>query len=218
MIVVTDGVVASAKKVEATLRRICGEKGSGIAAIDYWSRTSLAESSHVPYDNEKKINLPREYQATVDFEIRIQKFNRLGPVIHELVAIDHVSTKAVEWILTSQTMTAQRSKLRCLAAQNALIKAEDYAKSLGYKYVTALEMKEAQQYTRSSYRKGGWAPSDGVQTQSKNRVDAEGWEDVGDEAFQYTPEEVKMSQSVNAKFRAEQTHQGINSRSIPLFA
>ena len=200
---VTDGVVTSARKVEATLRKICAQKENQTAAVDYWSRTSLSEHSHVPYDNERKINLPREYQATVDFEVRLQRFNRLGPVIHELVAIEHVGTKAVEWVLTAETKEAQRSKLRTLAAKNALSKAQDYAKALGYDKVVAFEIKEAQQYTRSSSRKSGWAQSDGVETQSKNMADTEDWEDVGEQAFQYTPEEVKMSQSVNAKFRAE---------------
>ena len=199
---VTDAVIQSARKVEMRLREVSARQGGQTAAVDYWSRTSLLESDHVPYDHERKINLPREHQASVNFEIRLQKFNRLGSIIRNLVAIEHVNSRGVEWILTPDTKEAQRSNLRVSAAQNALSKAQDYAKALGCGKVTAVEMKEAQAYTRSSSRKGGMVPTDGVETQSKNMADADDWEDVSEEAFQYTPEEVKMTQSVNAKFRA----------------
>lgn len=198
-----DATVASARRVETFLRDIASAKAKKDIPIDYWSRTALRETSHVPYDNERKMNLPREYQATVDFNIRLQKFNALGKMIHDLVAIDYVRSNGVQWVLTHDTMEAQRSKLRTMAAKEALNRAQDYAKAVGYAKVTPIEMREAQAFTRSSNSKSGLIPSDGVDTQSKNMADAEEWEDLGEEAFQYTPEEVKMTQSVNAKFRAE---------------
>lgn len=124
-------------------------------------------------------------------------------MIHDLVAIDHVRSNGVTWVLTNDTMEAQKSKLRDMAAKEALTRAQDYAKAVGYHKVTPVEMKENQAYTRSSNAKSGYIPSKGVETQSKNLAEAEEWEDLSNEAFQYTPEEVKMTQSVNAKFKAE---------------
>ena len=201
---ITNAIVGSARKVETALRKVSARTNDNIAPVDYWCRTSLQESSHVPYDSDRKVDLPRKYQSWVDFQIHLQKFSRLGPVIHDLVEIEHASSQGVEWILTPDTKEAQRSKLRTLAAKNALNKAEEYAKALGYDKVVAMEMKEAQAYTRSSSMKGrGREPTDGVETQSKNMAEGEEWEDLSEEAFEYTPEDVKMSQSVNAKFRAE---------------
>ena len=100
----TDATVASARKVETFLRDIGAVKENKKVPIDYWSRTSLREYSHQPHDNERKVNLPREYQATVDFNIRLKKFNVLGKIIHDLVAIEYVQSNGVQWVLTHDTM------------------------------------------------------------------------------------------------------------------
>ena len=172
--------------------------------MDDWSRTSLSESSYVQYDSENDINLPREYTANMHFDIRAQHFNRLGSLISDLIAIEHAENKEVQWVLTEETKKAQFCKLRELAAKNAREKARDYAAAVGYSKVTPIGMSEAQAHTRSSSRKGGLVPTDGVETTLKNRADAEDeWGQFGEEAFQYTPEEVKMKHGVNAKFRAE---------------
>lgn len=199
----TDAAVSSARKVERYLRETTASKDAQKSPVDHWSRTSLSESSHAPYDNERNINLPREHKAIVDFQIRLHKFSALGMMIQELVAIDYVRSNGVQWILTHETMKAQKSTLRNMAAKEALIRAQDYAKAVGFEKVTPVEMEESQAYTRSSNRKMGYIPTDGVETQSKNMADAEDWEVLEEEAFQYTPEEVKMTQSVNAKFCAE---------------
>jgi uncharacterized protein YggE len=199
----TDATVSSARKVETFLRETTAPKNGQKSPVDHWSRTSLSEYTHTPYDSERKVYLPREYQATVEFHIRLQTFSLLGKMIHDLVAIDYVRSNGVEWVLTNDTMESQKSKLRTMAAKEAFARAQDYAKAVGYEKVTPLEIKENQAYTRSSNAKSGRIPSDGIETQSKNMADAEEWEDLAEEAFQYTPEEVKMTQSVSAKFRAE---------------
>ncbi|KAK3708320.1 hypothetical protein LTR37_011585 [Vermiconidia calcicola] len=202
----TESVIESAKKVEALLRKISTQDNGQVSAADYWSRTSLRETSHAPYDSDKKVYLPREYTALISYSVRMQKFNGLGPAIRELVAIEHVSTHGVEWVLTAATMEAQRSKLRVLSAQNALRKAQDYASTLGYDKVVPFKLTEKHQYTHTTSRKGGGVtriPKSDMETQTKNMAEAEDWEDVGEEVFQYTPEEVKMTQSCNAEFRAE---------------
>ncbi|KAK5167714.1 uncharacterized protein LTR77_007413 [Saxophila tyrrhenica] len=200
----SQAVISSAKEVETVLRSISTRTGDKAPTADYWSRTSLSESSYQNYDSEKRVHLAREYTAKIDYSVSIQNFSRLGPVIHDLTAIAHVSSQGVSWVLTTTTMEAQHSKLRTMAAKNAMVKANDYAEALGFKKVTAVEMREATHYVRSSNRKGGGGliPADPMDTSARNMMELD-WEDVGVEAFQYTPEEVKMSQSVNGKFAAE---------------
>lgn len=199
----TDAAVSAARRVETFLREKTAPKDGQKSPIDHWTRTSLHETSYVEYDNENKKHLPREYKAAVDFHIRLPKFSALGKTIHELVAIEYVQCNGVEWVLTDETIEAQKSKLRTMAAKEALSRAQDYAKALGYSKVSPSRVRESQAYTRSSNVKGGRIPSDGVESQSKNLADMEEWEDLADEAFQYTPEELKISQKVDAVFRVE---------------
>lgn len=199
----TEATVSAARKVEAYLRETTAPKDGQKSSIDHWTRTSLTESNHAPYDNENKKYLPREYQAIVDFSIRLQKFSALGKTIHDLVAVEYVRSNGVQWILTDETIEAQKSKLRIEAAKEASRRAQDYAKALGYSQVIPNRLRESQAYTQSSNAKSGRVPSNGIESQSKNMADVEEWEDLGEEAFQYTPEEVKISQKVDVAFRAE---------------
>ena len=70
------------------------------------------------------------------------------------------------------------------------------------------ELHGAMQYVHSSSMKGRRmtreVPDGKVATQAKNMAqDDEQWEDVAEEAFQYAPEEVKMTQSVACRFNAK---------------
>lgn len=199
----TDPTVTAVRKVETFLRETTAPKNGQKSPIDHWTRTSLRESSHVPYDNDNKKSLPREYQATVDFNIRLPKFSALGKTVHELVAIEYVQCNGVQWVLTDETVDAQKSKLRTMAAKEACSRAQDYAKALEYSKVIPKDLRESQAYTRSSNAKGSRIPTDGVESQSKNMADVEEWEDLAEEAFQYTPEEVKITQKVDVVFRVD---------------
>ncbi len=122
-----------------------------------------------------------------------------------MAAIKHVSSEGVNWVLTSATIEDQRSTLRAKAAKSAMTKANDYAEALGFTKIVAIELREATHYVQSSNRKGGGSQvvaADPLGTAAKNMAELD-WEDVGEEVFQYTPEEVKMSQTVNGRFAAE---------------
>lgn len=129
--------------------------------------------------------------------MHVQKFARLGALIGSLTSIHHVQSRGVQWVLTSETQNAQRSALRAQAAKNARTKAEEYAEALGYKEVWAFEARESAAYTRSGNRKGGprVEKREDMDTVTKNMAE-EGWEDASEEAFQYSPEDVNMTQNV----------------------
>ena len=205
----TSGTIDSARQVESLVRRLSEKTSSSasLPAIDYWSRTSLSETSQTPY-RESKFH-PEEFTAQVDFRIQLQTFRRLGSLIHDLVAVAHVSSRGVEWILTPETQAAQRARLRDMAARDAVAKARDFADALGFGKVWPCELHGGKQYTQSSAMKGGSIRREkqtmSVQTQGRNMAEGEAgeWEDVAEEAFQYAPEDVKMTQSVSARFWAE---------------
>lgn len=194
----TSEAIQASRNVETILR-----ENSQNGTLDYWSRTSLAESVYQPYTSEKNPDPATEYTSKVCFELHVQKFQRLGALIGELSAIPHVHSQGVEWVLTAPTQNAQRSNLRAQAARNAREKAEDYAAALGYKDVWAFEARESAAYTHSSNRKGRprVQKREDVETLSRNMAE-EGWEDASEEAFQYSPEDVQMTQNVGVKFLA----------------
>jgi len=198
----TDSVVASSRKVESILRDNSKAINGKEPSIDYWSRDSLHESHYTMSRTEKEPNPPTEYRARVNFDMHLKTFSKLGPLIHELCAIDHVSSQGVKWILTQPTQDAQRSHLRLKAAQDARKKADEYAAAMEYSKVWAVEVRESAAIARSSNRKtGAFVQREDVTGTSKNMA-GEDWEDVSEESFQYSPEDITMMQTVNVKFLA----------------
>ena len=190
--------ISAAREVEAILR-----ESSEDSTLDYWSRDSLSETNYTPTWTEKNPDPKTEFTSRVSFDMHIQKFARLGSLIHSLTSIPHVQSRGVEWILTTPTQEAQHSQLRAQAAVNARRKASEYAEALGYKDVWAFEAREAAAYTRSGNRKGGprVQKRENVENVTRNMAE-EGWEDASEEAFQYSPEDVCMTQNVQVKFLA----------------
>lgn len=177
----TAPVVASARLVENLLR---AHTKSG--SLDYWSRTSLSSTSVELYSTQGLPHPPTEFKASVSFDLHVTKFSRLGQLIGELTAIEHVVLDEVKWTLTPATQNAHCGALRASAARNAREKAEQYAQALGYGQVWAVEAREMGNYTRAANRKGGGGMprNENVQSVGKNRVDVEGeegWEDASEE-------------------------------------
>lgn len=192
----TTQAIKAARDVETVLRQ-----ASKNASVDYWSRDSLSESQHTPGWSEKNPNPATEYTSRVNFDTHVQQFAPLGSLIHLLTSVSHVQSRGVDWVLTPATQNAQRSHLRAEVASNARQEAEEYAAALGYKNVWAFEVRESAAYVRSSNRKGGPGAQrrEDVGTVTRNMAE-EGWEDGSEEAFQYSPEDVSMTQNVQVKF------------------
>lgn len=206
-------VVSSARQIETLLRkhgpRSATAEAKQAAAIDFWSRTSLSESSEKPYDHESRKELPTKYKAMVDYEVHFRKFQAISGVIASLSTIPHNDTQPISWILQDGTIKNHRSALRTHAAKNAYQKALGYAQALGYEKVVPVKLQEAQVYTHPSSRKaaalGLLYPSDDVENARKNLAveEHEGWTEVREAAFEYQPEDIKMSVAVDASFIAQ---------------
>ncbi|EME41958.1 hypothetical protein DOTSEDRAFT_72907 [Dothistroma septosporum NZE10] len=202
------GVVSTTRKIETLLRKlgphINTAEARELASIDFWSRTSLTETIHHPWDHKNQVQLAPEFTATVDFEAHFKKFQSIGGFINDLSNLPYTETQPVKWILKEETKDAHRTEVRTQAAKNAQQKALEYAQALGYKHVVPYMLEEAQIYAVSSNRKMGRIPADGVEGSRKNLADAdtEGWEEVGGSVFEYQPEDIKMNVAVNTSFYA----------------
>ncbi|KAK4498167.1 hypothetical protein PRZ48_010824 [Zasmidium cellare] len=205
-----DAAVSTVKSVEALLRKLSPQNTSPEsklnAAVDNWTRTSLSETSQLPYDHHTgKSRPPRQYTSSVTFEARFQRFEAIAGVIQDLGAISNVKTEPLEWVLQAKTKDENRSALRVEAAKNAHQKALEYAQALGYQKVVPFQLSEGQTHARSGYSK---APihdfdDDDDETSEQNMADGEeGGASVGGDKFRYQPENVKMSSAVSASFYA----------------
>ncbi|KAF2173831.1 hypothetical protein M409DRAFT_62075 [Zasmidium cellare ATCC 36951] len=185
-----DAVLSTAKNVEALLRKLSpksiSDESKLQAAVDHWSRTSLSETSQMPYGKSRP---PRQYTASVTFEARFQRFQAISGLIKELGAISHVKTKPLEWVLLQKTKDENRSALRKLIPIHL---------SEGYTNARSTHSKAP----RIDFDDDDQDDEDDNSDQNMVGVETEAWEEVGGDVFRYQPENVNMSTSVNASFYA----------------
>ena len=196
----TDAVIASGRAVEAILRRV-STKAYTRPAIETWSRSTVTEP---PPPTAASREVPSKFKVYVDFDITVQDFTKLGGLVRDLVQIEHVECQSVEWTLTDETDKLQRAKLRSVAAQDAHLKAKVYAAALHYGRVVCTEAREVARPTGQPvvHRPKPQRQVLVFPQQNTTTDAAEGWEEVGEDEFQYQPEMVKLMAGVFTKFTA----------------
>lgn len=142
---VSDQVITATKHLESLLGEYCpandSEEAKQSAALAHWSKTSLTATSHIPGDKDGN-DRPRKYMASVAFDIRFRDFSKLGTFGSQLSRLPHIEVKNVNWMLLTATESSFRAQLREEAVRDALQKAEDYARVLGFTSVRPIELGE----------------------------------------------------------------------------
>ncbi|GIZ48340.1 hypothetical protein CKM354_001140500 [Cercospora kikuchii] len=201
-------VLLTARRVETLLTQLAPQTNTIEArieaAVDYWSRTSLSESSDPAHGTSSKSDpLQTQYIAKVEFEARFQNFAAISGLTTDLALISPlVQTKPVQWILQEATKDTHRAELRAKAAKNAYQKALDYAVAMGYSIVTPFQLKESSANANSSKMKGGRMPSSTSERTAKNLAEILGLKEVSVGSFLYQPDDIRVSVVVEAIFHA----------------
>ncbi|KAF2216018.1 hypothetical protein CERZMDRAFT_34928 [Cercospora zeae-maydis SCOH1-5] len=224
---VSEEVLTTARHIESLLRPLCPDDESpeakAAAPLAHWSKTSLSSTSHVPYNHKSPDKeLPRVYNASVNFDIRFRDFVALGSFGTKLSSLPHVEVQNINWILTDATLKSFKSQLRKEAAQDAIQKAKDYCDVLG---CTSLRPVELQEGDARNVMSAGWGstssngpgavarggglfgsaaqPMAQMSMQRARRAGPQAGEEVQAEDLSFDAQEVKMAMDVTIKFHAD---------------
>ncbi|KAG9650107.1 hypothetical protein KCU64_g9186, partial [Aureobasidium melanogenum] len=203
---VSEEVQLSCQRLEDLLRKSSTTQndhnpnaGTEPAIVAHWSMTSITTTSHLPTDEcgTALKNAQRIYSTSVCFDIRVREFGKLGTFASQVSRLPYTLIHSVRWALTSTTRQAYESRLRTMAAKDALERAKDYAKALGLTAVWPVEVKEAQ---------WGYHDASAVMKVQEKAIDMRRPVVDSDPAFAdlfFEPEEVTMSMRIDCKFEAE---------------
>ena len=210
---VSDEVLTTARHVEALLGELSptddSPEAKQAAPLAHWSKTSLSATSYIPDYDPPATPPPRQYDASINFDIRFKEFKALGAFGAKLSALSHVEVQKIRWILTNATEKSFRSRLRKEAARDALTKAQDYCEVLGCAGLRPIELEEFSYYSGSiSSNRGNYARASQEPMQvAKRAAKAPAGQDERDERdespLEFRPEEVKMTLGIQVKFHAE---------------
>lgn len=218
---VSDEVLTTAKHLETLLKDLSPKDDSAAskaaAALAHWSKTNLTSTSYVPRTvDATQPPWPREYTATIKFDIRFKEFKSMGAFGSRLTALEHVEVQSISWILTDATEKSHRSEMRKLAAQDALQKAQDYCEVLGCTNIRPVELNEgAHNFTpgRSLFGSSNIVPTSyqtmqsapGYQPQAMGMMmpqQAAGMQRRVEGELEFRPQEVRMTTEVSVRFHA----------------
>ncbi|CAD0086773.1 unnamed protein product [Aureobasidium vineae] len=196
---VSEEVQLSCRRLEDLLRKTSSQDAAETAIVAHWSMKAIKTTSQLPTDTQGAVlkNAQRVFETAVSFDIRVSDFGRLGSFAAQVAQLPYTEIHSVRWALTSSTRQAYASKLRTMAAEDALERAKDYAKALGLSAVWPVEVRETQ---------WGNHDVDAVMKVQERAMDMRRPVADSDPAFAdlfFEPEEVTMSARVDCKFEAE---------------
>jgi uncharacterized protein YggE len=187
----TATVVSYSNSLSAKLRLLNPKTDGTVhadAPVTFWSSAALSKYSWIPWVDEKEKPKPRMHRVTTSFEIKWQDFAKLADLVTECAGHPLVTIRSMEWRLTDATSAKMQSAVRAMAARDAVSKAKDYAKALGFSDVKVLSLADHGDPGRPA-----------MYGAMRARHSPGGGGD-GQEDMQFTPNNVELSASVSCEF------------------
>jgi len=178
--------------------------------IETWSMSSISKHSWMPYvppeDKKKKSAEPkRQHRATVRFTIVYKDWELLSKMILELSQREDVYIDGLSWRLTEKTQAELAKTVRQASIKAAMTKAIDY--------LSALYASEDEESLRGKLKcveiNAGATAQDFSSQPAPPRMTmmrsmkASGAYGEGDDALNFEPEDVSLSDSVSCRFAFE---------------
>ncbi|KXT10574.1 hypothetical protein AC579_9174 [Pseudocercospora musae] len=185
---VSDESLTAAKHIEKILREMSLSEACPLA---HWSKTSLSATSYRPRNDEGELQ-HRQYKSSITFDIRFKEFKALGAFGTRISSVSNVEVKDIEWVLTEETQALHRSRLRKIAARDAMEIAKDYCDALGCGSPRPVNLEV------DGYRSRG-----NRYHMASQELGGGGDEEDSSVVIEFTPQEVKMGLVVEVTFHAE---------------
>ena len=135
------------------------------------------------------------YTANTSFTIKFADFEKLGNACTNLANLPFASISRVAWQLTDKTKAATAGDVRRLAVEDAVSKAQDFARAVGKRNVVPVEI--SSEAPASLMRPAIGATAFGSTTRAAPSIASR-----PSEALNFEPEEVNTDCRVQIKFEA----------------
>lgn len=185
-------VVERALRLAEPLRVGLAERKDAETLID-WTSKNLSVRAERPWNNEGK-RLAPVYYASVDFTATFAAASELSLWVSDVSAWEGVEVGWVRWHLTPETTTLVEREVAAEAVRVAVTRAEAYADALGLGGVVPTEIADI-----GLISAGQPAPATPMM---KSRGSAVAFAADAAPAMEYEPEDIVISATVEARFRA----------------
>ncbi|KAJ5995724.1 hypothetical protein N7481_002701 [Penicillium waksmanii] len=199
---VSQEVTSASKELHRMFTELSPKTESGAATADapitVFSSTMLRTGFYDKTDKTPETRT-RVHTATSSYSAIFRNFAKLGEVVGKLMTHPNVSIERVEWKLTDATIKSLHSESRTLAMQNAIEKAEDYARVVGRK-VFACEINESDHGNQVAMLQ---QQQQQQQQMARSAVYGSGAGPSHDGSVDMTPQDIRYTGRVTVKFESE---------------
>lgn len=157
-----------------------------------WSSDRVRVWADRPWNNEGK-QLPLVHHAQIGVTAVFSEFEALADVLGVVTLISGVQLGGIEWDLTKSTRISALAEVRARAVADATDKARVYAQAVGLGSVTAVAIADP-----GMLGTAGPEPMPRMEMMMARAGKA----DSGAPEFAFTPDEIEVSASVDARFEA----------------
>lgn len=160
--------------------------------VTWWSSDRIRVWAHRPWNNDGK-QLPPVHNAAIGLTVKFKDFDALADWLTEAVTVPGVQVNNIEWGLTESKRISVTTEVRSRAVKDAADKARVFAQAIGLGQVTAVAIADPGMLGVSG---SGDSPAPMM------RVAAMKMADSGGAPLDFTPEDIEVSASVDARFEA----------------
>ncbi len=188
-----EAVLASAtRSVQTVTDSITALHDPDAGPVTWFSSDRIRVWAERPWNNEGK-QLAPVHHAAIGVTAKFRDFDALADWLSEVANVPGVQVEGVEWALTDSQRTSVTSEVRSRAVKDAADKARVFAQAIGLAQVTAVAIADP-----GMLGVQGIGPSP-----APMMMRAAAFKGGGDAApLAFTPEDIEVSASVDARFEA----------------
>lgn len=161
--------------------------------VTWWSSDRIRVWAQRPWNNEGK-QLAPVHHAAIAISVKFKDFDALADWLAFISTVPGVQVNGIDWTLTEAKRTAVTSEVRSRAVRDAADKARVFAQAIGLGQVSATAIADPGML---GVQGGGENPAP-----SMMRAAAFAAPPSGGASFDFTPEDIEVSASVDARFEA----------------
>lgn len=161
--------------------------------VTWWSSDRIRVWAHRPWNNQGK-QLAPVHNASISFSVKFKDFDALSEWLAQVTNVPGVQVNEIDWDLTHAKRAAVTTEVRSRAVRDAADKARVFAQAIGLGEVTAVAIADPGML---GVRGDGTDPAPSMMRAASFAAPSP---EVA--AFDFTPEDIHVSASVDARFEA----------------
>ncbi|WP_255513547.1 SIMPL domain-containing protein [Homoserinibacter sp. GY 40078] len=161
--------------------------------VTWWSSDRIRVWAQRPWNTEGK-QLAPVHHASIAVSVKFKDFDALAEWLTEAATVPGVQVSGIEWALTQARRTSVTTEVRSRAVKGAADKARVFAQAIGASDVRAVAISDPGML--------GVRSTADTTSPATMRAAASTGSGGGDRVLDFTPEDIEVSVSVDARFEA----------------